>query len=414
VAAWLPGDDRLFVSGGDRRVKVWDATMLNNCVLPVKLLASVRGGAVTEGPPIVAVALGDNTLRLVDLRTGGAVSTLQGHTRPPLTVAWGKPGECRLFSGGMDGTLRAWDTRMGARSLYACDAYGDEEPRPLKRLESNVERAAATGPRNRNAGEEPDYFNPTSRTGPYGMRSLSSVLQSNGHIRNAPRNRICGAPVLSASGTGMTGAELAAKEDTTALRLGDGAHLREKFAAAAKFRARHFVDPPRREYEHETSCAHRDAVIGLAFPHGARRFSRLLSCGIDGKIRAWDASTGKPLPAAWGVEAGKPLRALSVECWCQERGLQIDAEGAPEDVCLVPEHDNLAVYCLRSGSLLYHLSAHTGAMTAAQRVMAGPGARRREVVTGGEDGRLLIWRVAPGADPDRDCDGGGADVVLLD
>ena len=38
-------------------------------------------------------------------------------------MAW---GDEHLYSAGMDGTVRAWDVRMGARSLFLCDPYGHE------------------------------------------------------------------------------------------------------------------------------------------------------------------------------------------------------------------------------------------------------------------------------------------------
>jgi len=65
------------------------------------------------------------------LRLGRPVNTMQGHTKPPLSVVFGS-GE-QLFSGGMDGTVRAWDMRMGARSLFLCDPYAHEGEIVLKR-----------------------------------------------------------------------------------------------------------------------------------------------------------------------------------------------------------------------------------------------------------------------------------------
>jgi len=41
---------------------------------------------------------------------------------------------------------------------------------------------------------------------------------------------------------------------------------RERWSQGCLERERHFIDPPRREFEHEASCAHRGAVISLAVP----------------------------------------------------------------------------------------------------------------------------------------------------
>ena len=51
-------------------------------------------------PHQVACALDDSTVRLVDLRLGRPGNTLQGHTKPPLSVAW---GDEHLYSAGMAG-----------------------------------------------------------------------------------------------------------------------------------------------------------------------------------------------------------------------------------------------------------------------------------------------------------------------
>merc|ERR1711971_1062846 len=52
-----------------------------------------------------------------------------------MCLAWGELGTHRLFTGGLDGTVRAWDVRMGARSLFLCDPYALEKNRPPLRRE---------------------------------------------------------------------------------------------------------------------------------------------------------------------------------------------------------------------------------------------------------------------------------------
>merc|ERR1712139_429333 len=147
---------------------------------------------------------------------------------------------------------------------------------------------------------------------------------------------------------------------------------------AAK-RARHFFEPPRREYVHEASIAHRGAVISLSFMSHSGREGCLLSCGVDGKLRIWDAATGAPV--------SKEASAFEVESWTKPVPLQLALAGSPEDICFLPEGNRISIRCLRTGSLLCALAAHT---QEAQCAAVIPG--RGELFTGGNDGRLLKWR----------------------
>eukprot|EP00928_Gymnodinium_smaydae_P022397 TRINITY_DN1882_c0_g1_i1.p1 TRINITY_DN1882_c0_g1~~TRINITY_DN1882_c0_g1_i1.p1 ORF type:complete len:511 (+),score=94.92 TRINITY_DN1882_c0_g1_i1:90-1622(+) len=410
ATAWLPEDDRLFVSGGDHRVKLWDASAPDQCVLTANLHHAVRGAAVTEGPPAyVAAALGDGTVRLLDLRKGRAVSTLQGHTKPPLCVAWGTPGTSRLYSGGMDGTLRAWDTRMGARSLFLFDAHGDSEQPPLKRLRSADERETAG--RRRGAGVSFATALANNRIEPYRFRSMQSVLGSHQPAQGGQRYRSAGTgPML----TSPTQAVEAADSDLGLSDLGrltrEARSATARWTEEARLAERHGIDPSRREYEHDAASAHGGAVLALAFA-GPQRVgpatAKLLSCGADSRVRAWDTATGGPASAASRGAPSKPAppdggtlelsgargrtapKYFDVNCWSAPQALQIDADGGMEDVCFVPEKDLVALYCLRSGSLVCHLRAHKGNIHAVHRLSSG-----NELLTAAEDGLILCWRAA--------------------
>lgn len=391
TVAWLPEDDRLFISGGDRALKVWDANSPGQCVVGIMLNSCVLAGALTREATgaAAAAALGDGTIRLVDLRIGRAVSTMQGHTSPALCVAWGQSGTQRLFSGGGDGTLRAWDARMGARSLYMFDPFANEEEGqpPLEKLERSEE-----GPLDGRGGgarkvafgmEKATLDKIAARYEPYRFVSVKRFLGSDrsnpghsgrvfesGPATSSPLSLLT--PISSASGS----------EESEQDRLRRGKWKRE---AAEK--ARHFLDPPRRKYTHDPSVAHRGAIIGVAslMEHKTCAFPQLFSCGVDGKVRSWNADTG--MPAGF-----KP--AFDVDCWSQERSLQIHACGPPNSLCLVPEREHLAVYCTKAGRLLCHLAAHTADINCVDASLGS-----RTALTGGDDGRLLCWHLGPGPEP---------------
>jgi len=55
----------------------------------------------------------DGTVKVWDLLTGTAKSTLTGHTREVTSVAWGQKGE--LASGSYDDTVKVWDPDKGVK-----------------------------------------------------------------------------------------------------------------------------------------------------------------------------------------------------------------------------------------------------------------------------------------------------------
>lgn len=87
----------------------------------------------------------------------------------------------------------------------------------------------------------------------------------------------------------------------------------------------------------------------------------------------------------------------------------MDAAGWPEDVCFIPEQEQLAVYCLQTGGVICRLAAHKGEVGATQSLPLRPGGRSSGLLTGGQDGRILLWRVAITGGSSDD-----ADVVCLE
>lgn len=370
AAAWLPNDDLLFVTGGDECMKIWDSSAPQECVTAVELHTQVRGVAVTHAPKAVAaVALGDATVRLVDLRLGRAMNTMQGHSASVMCVAWASCSN-RLFSGGSDGTVRAWDVRMGARSLFLCDPYAlEENRRPLKCLER---------------GEDVH-----TRQGSFGAGVLS--LRDIRHVPYRPcsmnPNTFLGTDKASPGHTGRTfatGTPTLARfspAPPASSQLSERDKLQENlWNADASTRAKNMSAPPMREYEHEASVAHRGAVISLAFMAGGRKGGRLLSCGMDRKLWIWNASTGAP--------AKQSPTSIVVDSWSKAVPLQLAVAGSPEDVCFLPEGDRISIRCLKTGELLCGLSAHTQDVHCAAVVQS-----RGELLSGGNDGRLLRWKL---------------------
>lgn len=360
---WFPEDDRLFVSGGDSRVKVWDASDPSACVASVELNQTVHATAITAGPPAsVAAAVGDNTVRIVDLRVGKAVGAMQGHTSPPLCVVWGSPGSGHLFSGGKDGTIRAWDFRMGARSLFLFDAYGNEEGGPpLIKWDPFQE----VNERSKKAFEKARHPKLT-----YEM--LRGVRVNPYMGTNASRGRHTGRTFSQS--TTVVGA-VSPKEEPEETEF--ERRRRQQRNLEVERNARHCLEPPRRTHEYEAASAHRGAVMALA---AAVPTAGLLSLGVDGSVRTWDAETGKPV-------AGRPV--FAVECSTVERGMQLHAEREDQGARLVlPEGEHLAVYCTLAGELRYYLAAHT-----AEVLCVADAGRDKHILSGGADGRLMRWRL---------------------
>lgn len=368
--AWLPEDDLMFVTGGDNRLKIWDASAASECVMSVDLLSKVHGVSNTLGPPTsAAVALDDNTVRLVDLRLGRAVCSMQGHSAAALCVLWGPPGTFRLYSGGVDGTLRAWDSRMGARSLFLFDPYAHEPQKPLKTWSKEDEEKSKSS-----FGRLPDNkLTLHQRIEPYRPMSIKGALSTNKARGGHPGLTFGSAPPR------VTVSEDAPRRVSS---LESSTQLLGSTRAAES--VRHMLEPPRRQYVHDASVAHRGAVIAISFPTRKTKttFGKLFSCGVDGRLRVWDPHTG--------VLISKSHSSFEVRCWMKEISLQIDTLSSPDDVCFVPEKEHVSVRCTRTGDLLCGLAAHTQEVNCVE-ALAGGG----EVLSGGNDGRLLRWRANP-------------------
>ncbi|CAJ1354350.1 unnamed protein product [Effrenium voratum] len=325
--AWLPQDNRLFASGGaEGLLKVWDASELTS-VLSLDLHSAIKGLAMS--------------------------GTAQ------------------------DGTLRAWDCRMGARSLFLCDPYAHEGERPLKR----------SAPKEQLAQE---LEHKVARIEPYRFRSMRSVLGTHRRFEEGSVQHMAGGGSLLDLEPADTG-----KSEPDGVR-----RAREQFTKEAELRSRHVFGPPRREYAYEAQMAHRGAITSVCASQG-----RLISCGVDGKVRCWHQESGhllqpevsKKQEGSIKREAGSWRSEVNVECGTEERPLQMAAL-LQEGVCLIPEEELVAVYCLQEAKCLCRLAAHKA------QVLCCEAASSTQVLSAGSDGLLLSWNASPGE----------SDVISLD
>jgi len=264
---------------------------------------------------------------------------------------------------------------MGARSLFLCDPYALQENRP---------------PLRRDVPSEEELHR---RENPFGKREGPAKLSDSRYVPykvSMNPNSFLGTDKARAGHSGMPGgsgmSQVAnfAPAPASPPRQHASEKLRQDiWNADAVERARHMFAPPMREYEHEASIAHKGAVISAAFlpAYSVEEDSRLLSLGVDGRLRIWDASTGAP--------ASQSSAALEVQSWSKAIPLQMAVAGTPDDVCFLPEGERISIRCLRTGELLCGLAAHTQEVHCAV-VLPGHG---EFLYTGGNDGRFLKWRV---------------------
>ena len=287
LTAWMGPDGPMLASAGeDGMIRRWDA----GTGRPVDALMTgdthwMLALTAWRGPdgPMLASAGEDGMIRRWDAGTGRPVGALMtGHTGPVYALtAWRGPDGPMLASAGEDGMIRRWDAGTGS-------PVGDPmigHTRPVTALVSWI---------------SPDGYAMAASASDDG-----TIRRWNGAAGTPVGNPLTGTSVLTAW-TGSDGRTLLASASYDAIICWDataGALVRTLVETP--------ISPYRRLFRFRRAPRHmpQNSVAVLTAwmgPDGPM----LASAGEDGKIRRWDAGTGRPVGDPMTGHTG-PVRALT-------------------------------------------------------------------------------------------------------
>jgi WD40 repeat protein len=112
--AFSPDGRRIFSTGRDHKIKLWDAESGTELMT----LAAHNHGRAAFSPDGERIVSGskDNTIKVWDAATGAEVMTLHGHKDIVGCVALNSDGK-RVLSGSWDKTIKVWNTVTGAELM---------------------------------------------------------------------------------------------------------------------------------------------------------------------------------------------------------------------------------------------------------------------------------------------------------
>ncbi|KAJ8574580.1 hypothetical protein ON010_g4630 [Phytophthora cinnamomi] len=340
---WYPVDAGLCISSSlDEHVKVWDSETFT-CVSALLLRSKVFGAKfspVGSSHALIAAATSKGEVRLVDMESGATAHSLLGHKDEVWTLEWSPANEFLLASGSRDGEIRLWDIRRsGATACLLCLNHEGRATVPGRSsLYTNVKR------------EKPASLSAaaTSRK----RRRVGGASEAQARDRERARSRV--------------------ENHNERMRVTTNGQKRNDPHAAASA---------------SLAIAHQGGVTSLVYtPDG--RF--LLSNGMDGKLRLWNATTGEHQFMNYeGVQRTQPRAARNVQMAVAQES------GAWESTLVfVPNGQEGALSSYRvfgeSGISLGSVTAHYQQVTACVYRKT-----TRELYSAGEDGLIMKWKPPP-------------------
>ena len=323
---WYPEDSGMFISSTfSGSLSVWDTNQFQvayNFALNSGVLASkIR---CNDNGALIAAGLGDSSVKLCDTRTGDSCLVLQGHKLSVSAVDWCPCNLYQLASSSLDGTLKVWDIRRGGNNppVLACDWLQDHTT--IARYGSVF--TTIDGKRSRN----PAVASSSTKQVKVGMGSTSAhTLYKSSDLD------------------------------------GDSSHMWT-------------VD----RYSEQIARAHTGAIFSMRYsPCGCY----LLSAGGEGRVRLWDAATGRLQPVNYDLhvkndsQAKLPYTMEIAQFSCAGDDLLLFPNGLRGDIAMVPLHSG-------TGLPVKVLRGHLGLVTSIVYRQA-----YHQVLSAGKDGMIFLW-----------------------
>jgi len=378
VLHYAPDGTQLYSGGNDHEVRAW-GTRVEAVVTPQRGHSAMVTGLDTSADGRVAVSASlDQTVMLWDIASGRQLSTLRGHEDGQLAVALAPDGST-VASVGIDGVIRVWDERSRALRwvleghtgpvhdlAYTPDgqtlitAGGDHTVRIWDLADGRPRRVL----------RDHDHYLTALALSPDGRRMATGANDGGVAVWDTARwqlryARPSGAGHVWGLRFSPDGEQLVFGGDDQTLRIWDARSGEERLAQRRDARI-HMLDVDPGSGRIGMPCSdhqaylrgpdggdevvlrgHRGAVNRLRFAA-----DRVLTTSDDGTVRAWDATTGRPLWHApcllpdppelrthegWFAGDGAPLPSDHSEAWrgaVEERARYATAAPGRQRICL--------------------------------------------------------------------------------